>query len=116
MPAQAKRAAKNAPPPVDPALGELPEWNLADLYAGVDDPRITRDLDRADEYCKAFEDDYKGTLAGLAEQPDAGRALAQAIVRYEQLRDLLGRLRSFASLIHDGDTLNPARAKFHSDM
>src|SRR5262245_63782252 len=99
MPALAKRAAKKVAEPPNPELGELPEWNLTDLYDGTDDPKIKRDLDRADEYCKAFEDDYKGRLAVLAEQPDAGQALAQAIIRYEQLEDLLGRLISFAALV-----------------
>ena len=29
-------------------LGTLPEWNLADLYSGLDDPAVKRDLDRID--------------------------------------------------------------------
>jgi oligoendopeptidase F len=97
-------------------LGDLPEWNLSDLYAGVDDPKVKRDLDRADEYSKAFEDDFKGKLAALLDQPDGAIALAQAIVRYEQLDDLLGRLASFAGLMHAGDTVDPARAKFYGDV
>jgi oligoendopeptidase F len=99
-----------------PGLGSLPEWNLADLYSGIDDPKVKRDLARADEYCKAFEEEFKGRLAALAEGTDAGKKLAQAVVRYEQLDDLLGRLASFASLIHAGDTLDPARAKFFGDV
>src|SRR5262249_5141048 len=91
-----KRAAKKFTVPKE--LGDLPEWNLSDLYAGVDDPKVKRDLDRSDEYSKAFEDDFKGKLAALLDQPDGGIALAQAIVRYEQLDDLLGRLASFAGL------------------
>jgi oligoendopeptidase F len=97
-------------------LGSLPEWNLDDLYSGLDDPNVKRDLRRADEYCKAFEEDFKGRLAALAEAPDAGKKLAQAVVRYEQLDDLLGRLISYAALIHAGDTLDPARAKFFGDV
>src|SRR5215510_5589712 len=97
-------------------LGELPEWNLGDLYAGLDDPNIKRDLDRADEYSKAFEDDFKGKLSTLLEQPEGSLALAQAVVRYEQLDDLLGRLDSFAGLVHAGDTVDPARAKFYGDV
>src|SRR6516162_6667610 len=99
-----------------PGLGSLPEWNLADLYSGIDDPKVKRDLARADEYCKAFEEEFKGRLAALAEGTDAGKKLAQAVVRYEQLDDLLGRLASFAGLIHAGDTLDPARAKFFGDV
>src|SRR5882672_12312338 len=75
----AKPAAKPASRPAaksDPkGLGPLPEWNLADLYAGIDDPRVKRDLDRADSYSVAFEEDFKGKLAGLAEGPGGGRAL-----------------------------------------
>ena len=54
------------------SLGALPEWNLADLYAGLDDPAIKRDLDRADADCAAFEEAYKGKLADLAAQPQGG--------------------------------------------
>jgi oligoendopeptidase F len=109
-----KRAAKKYAVPKE--LGDLPEWNLSDLYAGVDDPKVKRDLDRADEYTKAFEDDFKSKLAALLDQPDGAIALAQAIVRYEQLDDLLGRLASFAGLMHAGDTVDPARAKFYGDV
>src|SRR5262249_20629856 len=116
----ATRPTPQTPPkkPAAPAkeLGELPEWNLGDLYASIDDPKIKRDLDRADEYSKAFEDDFKGKLAALVAQPDGGLALAQAVVRYEQLDDLLGRLISFAGLVHAGDTDDPARAKFYGDV
>ncbi|MEA2936636.1 MAG: oligoendopeptidase [Alphaproteobacteria bacterium] len=125
MPASAKRAAgrpvakpaaRPAASPAPKGLGKLPEWNLADLYAGIDDPAVTRDLDRADRYAVAFEEDFKGKLAALAERPDAGRALADAVVRYEQLDDLLGRLASFAGLVHAQNTVDPARAKFHGDV
>src|SRR5437660_10995627 len=89
MPAQAKRVAANkaAKSPSRPRLGALPVWNLADLYAGIDDPAVKRDLDRADAYSMAFEEDYKGKLAALAEGPDAGPGLAEAVKRYEQLDD-----------------------------
>src|SRR5262245_58874975 len=97
-------------------LGELPEWNLGDLYAGLDDPKINRDLDRGGEYSKAFEDDFKGKLAALLEQPDGGLVLAHAVVRYEQLDELRGRLISFAGLVHAGDTVDPTRAKFYGDV
>ena len=54
-------------------LGSLPEWNLADLYSGIDDPQVKRDLDRADAESVAFEEAYKGKLAALADGTDAGR-------------------------------------------
>jgi len=99
-----------------PGLGSLPEWNLADLYAGLDDPRIKRDLDRGAAESLAFERDYKGKLAALADGPERGARLAEAIKRYEALDDLLGRLTSYAGLIHAGDTADPARGKFYADV
>ena len=48
------------------ALGALPEWNLSDLYSGLNDPAVKRDLDRADADCAAFEVAYKGKLADMA--------------------------------------------------
>src|SRR5947199_4724857 len=115
MPAPARKRAATRPAAKSaaaPSLGALPEWNLTDLYAGLDDPAVKRDLDRADQYAVAFEEDFKGKLASLAERPGAGRALAEAVKRYEGLDDLLGRLASYAGLVHAGNTLDPARAKF----
>ncbi len=98
------------------ALGALPEWNLADLYLGLDDPQVRQDLDRADAESAAFEQEYKGKLAALADGPQAGIALAEAIRRYEALDDLLGRLISYAGLVHSGNTVDPDRAKFYGDV
>jgi oligoendopeptidase F len=99
-----------------PRLGSLPEWNLADLYGGLDDPRIKRDLDRGTAESLAFEQYYKGKLALLVDGAEPGAALAQAIKRYEALDDLLGRLTSYAGLVHAGDTADPARGKFYADV
>ena len=110
------RVPRNPRPPAGTRLGKLPEWDLSALYQGIDDPAVKRDLDRADSYSVAFEEDFKGKLAALADDPEAGKKLAQAVVRYEQLDDLLGRLISYAGLIHAGNTVDPARAKFYGDV
>ena len=94
----------------------LPEWNLTDLYPAIDAPEIRRDLDHARTEAVAFEAAYKGKLAELARRPDGGGLLAEAIRRLEALDDLIGRLMSFASLTHAGDTTDPARAKFFGDV
>jgi oligoendopeptidase F len=122
MPAPAKRAVTKKAVKTRPASravprqSALPEWNLADLYAGIDDPRVKQDLDRADAESIAFEQAYKGKLGALADGPDAGPALATAVKRYEALDDLLGRIGSFAGLVHAGNTVDPARAKFYGDV
>src|SRR5229473_7468607 len=80
--------------------GKLPEWNLADLYSGIDAPEVTRDLARMDAECVAFETDHKGNLAEQTAKDGGGKWLAEAIGRYEAIDDLAGRLGSYAGLIH----------------
>ena len=114
----AKPAAKSAPKKSakpaakSPKLGALPEWNLADLYPAIDSPEVKRDLDRADADSIAFEESYKGKLAGLT----AEGKLAEAVKDYEALDDLIGRLISYAGLVYAGNTTDPVRAKFYGDM
>ena len=97
-------------------LGALPEWNLNDLYPGLDSPEIKRDLEQADSDCAAFEQGFKGRLAAMAAGESAGRALAEAVKRYEAIDDRLGRLVSYASLVYAGNTMDPVRAKFYGDV
>jgi oligoendopeptidase F len=97
------------------AAGPLPEWNLADLYEGTDAPRLKTDLEQAAADAAQFAKDYRGKLAGLALDARASETLGQAVARYEALQDLLGRIMSYASLLHAGDVTDPARAKFFGD-
>jgi oligoendopeptidase F len=96
--------------------GKLPEWNLDDLYAGIDASDIARDLEKMDAECVAFEADYKGKLADHVAQQDGGSWLADAVKRYEAIDDLAGRLGSFAGLVHAGDSVDPAISKFYGDV
>jgi oligoendopeptidase F len=111
-----KPAGQPAIRPHGRALGPLPEWNLADLYAGLDDPAIARDLDRADTECVAFEDAYKGRLGEIAASPEASAGLAEAVRRFEAIDDLISRLMSYAQLVHAGNTVDPVRSKFFGDV
>jgi oligoendopeptidase F len=96
--------------------GKLPEWNLADLYAGIDTPEVARDLAKMDSDCVAFETDYKGKLAEHAAREDGGKWLAEAVRRYEAIDDLAGRLGSYAGLVHAGDSVDAAISKFYGDV
>jgi oligoendopeptidase F len=117
MIANAPRAARTAAKPAPaPELGSLPEWDLRDLYPSIDAPQVKRDLERADAECLAFEESYRGKLAALAASVEAGRALAEAVERYERIDELLGRLDSYAGLLCAGNTTDPARAKFYGDV
>jgi oligoendopeptidase F len=95
---------------------KLPEWNLSDLYSGIDAPEVARDLQRMDADCVAFETDYRGKLAERTAAGDGGAWLAEAVRRYEAIDDLAGRLGSFAGLVHAGDSVDPVISKFYGDV
>ena len=112
--ASGKKSAAKARTGNKPA--KLPEWNLADLYTGIDAPEVTRDLTRLDLDCVAFETDYKGKLAEQTADEGGGEWLAEAVRRYEAIDDLAGRLGSYAGLVHAGDSVDPAISKFYGDV
>ena len=95
----------------DGKLGVLPEWDLTDLYPGMDSPDLAADMERAEEACKKISRCYEGKLAGLS-----GNELAAAIAEYEAIDRTLGRVMSFAGLLYYQNTSDPQRAKFMGDI
>jgi oligoendopeptidase F len=95
-------------------LGDLPQWDLTDLYPAMDAPEVTADLKEALDRSKTFEASYKGRLAELTK--DNVAAMVTAIRAYEDLEDLMGRLISFAGLVYAGNTIDPASQKFYGDV
>lgn len=89
----------------------LPVWDLSDLYAGQDDPRLADDLAAAEARAKAFESRFAGRLATLA-----GDDLAAAIAEYEAIEEILGRVMSYAGLVFAADAENPANGRFQQTM
>ncbi|MCC0077189.1 MAG: M3 family oligoendopeptidase [Rhodobacter sp.] len=92
------------------ALGDLPEWDLTDLYASPDSPQIAEDLDWLDTACAGFAAQYEGKLATL----DAAQML-KCIQDYEAIDITAGRLMSYAGLRYYQMTTDSSRAKFMAD-
>jgi len=97
-------------------LGDLPQWNLADLYPAPDSTQFADDVARARSQAADFAAAWQGKLAALAAAPDGGAKLGEAVGAYEGLNDLIGRIGSYAVLYYVGDTADPARQKFYGDM
>ena len=56
-------------------LGHLPEWDLSDLYTGLDAPEFAADMTRADEECRRFSEAYAGrVIARWRQLPTPPRA------------------------------------------
>ncbi|WP_274425900.1 M3 family oligoendopeptidase [Chelativorans sp. YIM 93263] len=98
-----------------PELGDLPVWNLADLYPGIHSPELASDMERTSREARAFEEKWKGRLAEEAAKGSEGR-LGEAVQEYERLDELFGRIGSYAGLVYADDTSNPERAKFYGDV
>ena len=93
------------------SLGRLPEWDLSDLYPGMDSPELARDLADAETRAKAFEAAHGGRVAALD-----GDALGAALAEYETLQEVLGRIGSYAGLVYAADMSDPAIGRFHQTM
>ncbi|MDF1586476.1 M3 family oligoendopeptidase [Marinimicrococcus flavescens] len=97
-----------------PAGGDeagLPAWNLDDLFAGREDPRIAEFLAEADAMAEKLAADAKGRFAELS-----GDGLADVIARYETLEEKLGRVASFASLMHAADREDAEIGRFFQSI
>ncbi|SDG75618.1 M3 family oligoendopeptidase [Pelagibacterium luteolum] len=100
-----------APQSTHNQFGNLPEWDLSDLYPGVSSDALKSDHAFLDTETKAFEADYKGKLDDLAKSG----GLVDAVRRYEKLDEKFGRIGSFAYLNYAQNTADPDRVKFLGD-
>src|SRR5438132_1262280 len=93
------------------ALGDLPEWDLSDLYPGRDSEVLQRDLTTLAADAEIFRDRHHGRLADLT-----GAALAAGVATYERLQEEAGRIMSYASLVHAGNLTDPEIGRFFQTM
>ncbi|MBS8227287.1 M3 family oligoendopeptidase [Vannielia litorea] len=92
-------------------LGDLPEWDLSDLYTAEDAPELKRDLDWLAQECPAFAADYEGKLHTLSPEQ-----MLDVVNRYEAIDRIAGRIMSFAGLRYYQLTVDPDRAQFMGNM
>ena len=46
-------------------FGDLPDWDLSDLYPSAEGPEFAADMAELERSCGAFAQSYEGKLAGL---------------------------------------------------
>jgi oligoendopeptidase F len=80
-------------------------WNLNDLYHGVDDPEITRDLEMALQRAQAFEATYRGRIQ--VEGGPEPEVLHTALLELESLFEQMDKPAIYASLVHAAKTDDP---------
>ena len=87
-----------------PTGAENVAWDLSDLFAGADDPKLEAELADAARSADAFRERYHGRVAALS-----AAEIAEAVVERERIDSVLTRARTFAHLGFSTDTADPAR-------
>jgi oligoendopeptidase F len=79
-----------------------PAWDLSDLYKGPEDPAIKEDLAAARKHAEEFA----GTWRGRINTPGgpAPAEFARAIAEFAALAEVLGKVASYAGLLHAADS------------
>ena len=88
-------------------LGDLPEWDLSDLYSSPDAPELEADLAFLEKECAAFAADYEGKLGDLTADE-----MLTCIERNEKISQVSGRIMSYAGLRYYQMTVDAERAQF----
>ncbi len=89
----------------------MPAWDLSDLYKGIDDPQIKKDLETYRKSAVKFAKDYKGRLAELSADE-----FYAAIKDIEKRSQLSGRLGGFAYLNMVTQMKNTAAVAFYQSV
>jgi len=92
-------------------LGEMPGWDLRDLYPDREGPELAAALDDVSARAKAFSAEHAGKLGD-----HDGAAMAAAVEAYEGIQETLGRIGSFAFLTYATEMADPAVGQFFQNM
>ncbi|HLG51914.1 MAG TPA: oligoendopeptidase, partial [Chloroflexota bacterium] len=95
-------------PPGTPAPAAT--WDLSDLFAGPDDPRIDQELANAARDAEEFARTYRGTI-DVPGGPSVQHLLA-ALQAFEAVIERLERVEAYSHLLFSADTANP----IHRDL
>lgn len=88
--------------PTDNGAATDVRWDLSDLFAGADDPRVFGTLDEAKRDAESFAQDYRGKInVEGGPQPDL---LLRGLIAYEDLHERIGRVGAYSRLLYDTDT------------
>ena len=92
-------------------LGELPEWDLSDLYSSSSAKEIEKDLKSVEKLSQSFASQYENKLSTLS-----ASEMLICLKAQEKLTGLMGRLMSYAGLRYYQMTTGVSRTKLLSDI
>jgi len=84
------------------AVKNLPRWDLTDFYENHEAKELKEDLAEIERRVKFFADEYEGMVAKLS-----GADLHTAIVEYEKIDELMGKVASYTYLLYSTNLNKP---------
>ena len=87
-----------------PNGSELPRWNLAELYSGIQAPELRTDMENIERMVQDFKKRLENGIDYLS-----GADLGRAIAEYEKIEILRGKIACYVALIESDDIGNCAK-------
>lgn len=88
---------------------KLPQWNLPELYSGIKDPQIKKDIQTIQQQTAKFSKKY----AAQINEKISAQTLAKIFKDYEQILEKITLIAAFASLYHSIHSDQPAAGAFY---
>lgn len=88
------------------------EWDLSDLYSGLNEPKIKKDKDKLLLKVKSFNNKYKGKINSKNLTPEF---LFEALKKYEEILESAHIYSYFAQLLHAKNTTDPKIGHFYQE-
>lgn len=92
-------------------VAHLPEWDLRDFYRSPASPELERDIGMLEKLCAGFKKSYGAGVAALSPEQ-----FGRAIVQYEAIQELSGKIGSYASLLYAKNMTDAQNAQFYQNM
>lgn len=105
---QIKTVKKQAKPISE--LGKLPEWDLTDFYSSLSDKALEADQKKLKKICADFATAYEGKVDKLSPEE-----FGKAIIAYEKIEELMGKIGCYAQLLYAGDMSKPEITQFYQN-
>ncbi|MDD2839717.1 MAG: M3 family oligoendopeptidase [Rickettsiales bacterium] len=91
-------------------LGNMPNWNLSDLYNSINDKQIELDIQQLEKEIKKFQL-YRGRVKDLD-----GKGMYDAIISYENIGEIMCKLGSYSHLKYAENLSLDENVKFYQKI
>lgn len=92
-------------------LGKIPNWDLTDFYQNINDDQISKELGFVEKSLEEFNKKYQHKIIKLS-----AKELLEAILEYEKISEIIGKLSSYSYLVYASDLSNQENISFYQNI